>query len=73
MKAAASAADQNAINAAVEAERKRQQEIDEIAVAVNDPDLVRKQNTAKSLYSSGSGFQSYAEAVKTGDQHLAKC
>lgn len=72
VKAAASAADQNAINAAVEAERKRQQEIDEIAVAVNDPDLVKEAKYGeKACTAQDLAFRAMQKQSKQGDQHLA--
>lgn len=71
-KAAAPAADQSAINTAVEAERKRQQEIDEIAVAINDPELVKEAKYGEKACSAQElAFRAMQKQAKQGEQHQA--
>lgn len=70
-KAAAPAADQSVVDKAVEAERIRQKEIDDIAAAVNDSDLVaeakygEKPCTAQEL-----AFRAMQKQAKQGDQYI---
>lgn len=69
-KAAAPAADQSAINTAVEAERKRQQEIDEIAVAINDPELVKEAKYGEKACSAQElAFRAMQKQANQGEQH----
>jgi len=71
VKAAVSAADQTAINTAVEAERKRQQEIDDIATAINDPELVKEAKYGeKACTAQELAFRTMQKQSKLGDQHL---
>ncbi len=71
-KAAAPAADQSAINTAVEAERKRQQEIDEIAVAINDPELVKEAKYGeKACTAQELAFRAMQKQAKQGEQQTA--
>lgn len=71
-KAAVNAADPNAAVEAVKEERKRQQEIDEIASAVNDPDLVKEAKYGdKACTAQELAFRSMQKQSKQGEQHLA--
>ena len=74
-KAAASAdqkaAEQKAVNDAVQAERKRLQEIDEIASAINDPDLVKEAKYGEKACSAQElAFRAMQKQAKQGEQHL---
>lgn len=74
-KAAASAdqkaAEQKAVNEAVQAERKRLQEIDEIASAINDPDLVKEAKYGEKACSAQElAFRAMQKQAKQGEQHL---
>ena len=74
-KAAASAdqkaAEQKAVNDTVQAERKRLQEIDEIASAINDPDLVKEAKYGEKACSAQElAFRAMQKQAKQGEQHL---
>ena len=74
-KAAASAdqkaAEQKAVNEAVQAERKRLQEIDEIASAINDPDLVKEAKYGEKACSAQElAFRAMQMQAKQGKQFL---
>lgn len=74
-KAAASAdqkaAEQKAVNDAVQAERKRLQEIDEIASAISDPDLVKEAKYGEKACSAQElAFRAMQMQAKQGKQFL---
>lgn len=71
-KAAVSAVPQASIDEAVETERKRQQEIDDIAPAVNDAELVQEAKYGeKACTAQELAFRAMQKQAKQGEKHSA--
>ena len=71
-KAAVSAVPQASIDEAVETERKRQQEIDDIAPAVNDDELVQEAKYGeKACTAQELAFRAMQKQAKQGEKHSA--